>query len=220
MSQGGTQMLSPGLTPTQLTEQRKRGEDLAALGSSIDTDVRSAVNQKNVLTRMSQLSPQMYSGPGAPAYQHARSLLMSWGVPSSAVPAGEEFTSLANKAVIEGLGGSLGKAISEGDRTYMAQAFPSLATTEQGRQQMIGMLNKVADRKIEVGNLAQQYKKANGGSLEGFDNYLAKWSGDHELFKQQSAGAAAPQFQENQTARNPKTGERMIFKGGKWQPLT
>jgi hypothetical protein len=33
-------------------------------------------------------------------------------------------------------------------------------------------------------------------------------------------GNATPQYQENQTATNPQTGERRVFKGGQWTPIT
>jgi hypothetical protein len=186
---GGQAMVTPlaaGPSVQQQAEQEARGKDLAALGNSINTDMRSAVNQKNVLARMAQLSDQAYSGPGAPAYQAVRSgLLATLGIPSSAVPAGEEFTALGNRAVLESLGGSLGRGISEGDRQYMNSAFPSLVNSAAGRKQMIQQLGKLADRKIEIGNLAQQYRQNNNNSLDGFDNYLAQWSAAHPLFSGQ-----------------------------------
>src|SRR5262249_51207857 len=129
----------PGMTLEQKNEAEKVGTDFGADYSGIQKDVAGAVQMKNVLQRMSQLNPQAYEGAAAPAFQHARSLLASFGVSPGAVPAGEEFTALSNAAVQAGLGGKLGTGISNADVAFMSNQFPTLSQTAQGRQQIISM---------------------------------------------------------------------------------
>jgi hypothetical protein len=188
---GGSLPLGAPMSLTQKYEQEGRGKALATLDETIRNDVIQATNQKNSLARMEQLNPDVLSGPEG--YLQTRRILALWGITPDKVAKGEEFTMLANKLVTDALGGKLGGQISDADRAYIASTWPSLANTPEGRARMIKEARTLADRKIEVGKQATQYKRDNRGSLEGFDQYIAEWSNkpENQLYKTAKTGGPA-----------------------------
>lgn len=172
-------------------EAEQTGKDLAARQKQIDADTTSAVNMRNVLDRMAKLTPIAYEGAGAPGLQYLRSYMQTFlNTDVSKIKAGEEFTSLVSKAGLEAMGGHLGTGFSDADREYVKDQFPRLSQTKEGRMEIINNMRALADRKIQVGQLAQQYFAQNG-SLRGFDNALAKWSEQNPIFA--ASGNRVPQ---------------------------
>jgi hypothetical protein len=70
-----------------------------------------------------------------------------------------------------------------------------LANTPEGNRKVIGIMQDVEQRKIDVAKLARDYAKANNGRIDaGFDDHLAQWTEANPLFK--AAPAAQPQPQQ------------------------
>jgi hypothetical protein len=190
---GGFAPVIQGMSPERKAEQEGVGKFFADDYSSIQKNVQGAAQMKGTLSRMAQLSPDAYEGAGAPARQHVMSVMQTYfGVPEStlkSVKAGEEFTALANAAVQAGLGGKLGTGISNADVSFMKDQFPTLSQTAAGRRQIIETLNKIADRQIEMGQLADAYRKQNG-TLNGFNVAAAQYADQHPLFGGMPAATA------------------------------
>lgn len=88
-------------------------------------------------------------------------------------------------------GAGMPGAMSDKDREFLASMVPGLATTPQGRKQMLETGQKLAQRDMQVAKMAREYRKRNGTIDEGFYDELARYSEQNPLFKQ-SAPAQSP----------------------------
>lgn len=88
-------------------------------------------------------------------------------------------------------GAGMPGAMSDKDREFLASMVPGLATTPQGRKQMLETAQKLAQRDMQVAKMAREYRKRNGNIDEGFYDELARYSEQNPLFKQ-SAPAQSP----------------------------
>jgi hypothetical protein len=182
--------------PQRTEEQQATGKDLAAQYADITKKAAAATGRLNTLTRLQQLSPQAYEGAGAPALQLVRSFLTTLGVPSKSVPAGEEFTALANKMVLDANNGSLGTGVSNADVQFIRAMQPDLSQTRAGREQIIETARMLAKRDQEVAKLANNYRRQNG-TLDGFQVFIQQWAEKNPLFANMaSAGPPVANFNE------------------------
>ncbi|MEG9528481.1 MAG: hypothetical protein MIL41_22385 [Hyphomicrobiales bacterium] len=159
------------------------------------TKGRNAANTLNSLALMEQAmkTPGFYSGVGGEGVKRANQFLAALGVKDPrAASATEVFDALSNKVVLDGLGGSLGPGISNTDRDYIARTAPTLAQSQQGNSDLIGIARNLAQRQQAVAKLARDYAASNGGRLDaGFDAKLEEYAGQNPLFPQAAAGANA-----------------------------
>jgi hypothetical protein len=88
-------------------------------------------------------------------------------------------------------GAGMPGAMSDKDREFLVSMVPGLATTPQGRKQMLETAQKLAQRDVQVSKIAREYRKRNGAIDEGFYDELARYSEQNPLFKQ-SAPAQSP----------------------------
>ena len=94
--------------------------------------------------------------------------------------------------MLDGLGGSLGPGISNTDRDYIARTAPTLAQSEQGNRDLIGVARSLAKRQQQVSQLARDYAAKNNGRLDaGFDQALDEFAANNPLFPQARDGASA-----------------------------
>lgn len=159
------------------------------------TKGRNAGSTLNTLALMEQAmkTPGFYSGVGGEGVKRANQFLGALGVKDSrAASAAEVFDALSNKVVLDGLGGSLGPGISNTDRDYISRTAPTLAQSEQGNRDLIGIARSLAQRQQAVSKLARDYAAKNGGRLDsGFDQVLDEFANQNSLFPQARAGEAA-----------------------------
>ncbi|RYD69107.1 MAG: hypothetical protein EOP84_29100 [Verrucomicrobiaceae bacterium] len=88
-------------------------------------------------------------------------------------------------------GAGMPGAMSDKDREFLVSMVPGLATTPQGRKQMLETAQKLAQRDVQVSKIAREYRKRNGTIDEGFYDELARYSEQNPLFKP-STPAQAP----------------------------
>ncbi|WP_264046875.1 hypothetical protein [Methylobacterium flocculans] len=159
------------------------------------TKGRNAGSTLNTLALMEQAmkAPGFYSGFGGESAKRANQILGALGVKDAkAASAAEVFDALSNKVVLDGLGGSLGPGISNTDRDYIARTAPTLAQTEQGNRDLIGVARTLAQRQQAVSKLARDYAAKNGGRLDAsFDQALDEFATQNPLFPTARAGEAA-----------------------------
>jgi hypothetical protein len=140
--------------------------------------------------------PNFYSGIGADAVQNFKRVIVALGGDPNSVSSMETFGAAANKVVLDGIGGSLGAQISNSDRSFIQNTAPNLGNTPEGNRQLIEIATKLANRKIEVAQLAAQYVQENGSLDANWPVYLAQWAEARPLFGGAPAGgppaAAAP----------------------------
>jgi muramidase (phage lysozyme) len=176
---------------------RVTGEQDAKLRGDINDAETNAFAQLNSYDAMEQLmnDPNFYSGVMADQVAGLRRFFGAIGLadPQSAV-AIENFGALANEAVLKALGGSLGAQISNTDRTFLQQTVPNLTFSEEGNRTLLAIQRAVAQRQIQVAQMARDYALANGGIDDGFRQQIAQWREANPLFPQGSVPgiSAAP----------------------------
>ncbi len=144
------------------------------------------------LQTMRRLSadPNLYSGALAEnvALPIKRAMVALGGDEKSAASM-EAFRALANKSVLDSMGGSLGSGFSNADRDFVVSQVPGLGNTKAGNEVLFGVMEKIERRKIDVARLAQEYAQEPGpdgkprGRLDaGFDRKLSEWREKNPLF--------------------------------------
>lgn len=152
------------------------------------------------ILRKQMETPGFRSGAGAEFELGVRRGLTALGIGDPNVAASaENFNKFANKAIMDGLGGSLGSGVSNADRDFIKNTVPNLGNTPEGNRQIIETMIKMNERKAQVALLARRYAAAHGGRIDaGFDDELEKWAEANPIFpkppeKAESAPRALPQ---------------------------
>lgn len=96
---------------------------------------------------------------------------------------------LASRSTAEG--GGMPGAMSDADRKFLANMQPGLTKTPEGRAQIIDASRKVAQRQIDVANLARDYEQKNGQLDIGFDRVLADYAAKNQMFTQSTPGGGS-----------------------------
>lgn len=197
----GITITNPDGTTTQIggkgtnAYDTAEGKGLYETGQTIAKEGRSGTAQLGTLSEMEKLlaDDKVYTGIGADQVQQLQRAGSLFG-DASLVKDTETFNALAKKSVLDLAGGSLGTGFSNGDRDYLDAQVPSLQNTKPGNLQLISVMKKVAQRKVDIAKFTAQYKKDHGGKLDyQFDDALATWAEGHPLFsdKDKAAGSAA-----------------------------
>lgn len=208
------------------------GEQFVGLQKDAQNAAKS-IGTINMMERLMQ-TPGFYSGFGGERALAVNRALTGLGLKDPKVTsAAEAFQALSNQTVLDAAGGSLGAQISNGDRDYISATAPNLANTPEGNKELLGMRRKLAERQQVIAKMARDYAKGHNGRIDaGFDELVADYAEKNPLFPRreeqqpparpatsagqpqpQSAPAGAP------TATGPN-GQRMIWNGQAWVPLT
>ena len=162
-------------------ETAKRAEEVEGLGiKSADTARKLEVMSKIVsnpnfiagtsgtwLQKGSQLLSGIYDAAKAAGWDPEQ----VFGIKKADIPGmssaqlTENFTALSNKLIFDTIG-TLGNAISEGDRSFMERANPSMLATKEGTQILIEIMKKTAERAQAAGRVSQAYRTEKGASAE------------------------------------------------------
>ena len=87
-------------------------------------------------------------------------------------------------------GAGMPGALSDKDREFLVSMTPNLAKTPEGNAMIIDTAKRMAQRDMEVGQMARDYRQRHGHMDEGFFDELRQYSATHPLFSQ-----AAPRVQ-------------------------
>lgn len=167
--------------------------------------------------------PGFYSGVGSGSVMQLKRAAQALGMNADGVDSIETFNAMSKQSALDSMGGSLGTGFSNADRDFVIDQVPNLANTPEGNQALVGIQRSIAQRKIDIANLARDYAANNGGRIDsGFDGYLAKWAEQNPLFPKNGGGngrgAGLPNGPQRQRARNPQTGETVEWDGSQWVP--
>ncbi|MDB6036018.1 MAG: hypothetical protein JWM16_6356 [Verrucomicrobiales bacterium] len=199
----GITITNPDGTTTQIGGSGNKGTDaydvetnkgLAKLSADLADAGRNASSQISKLGQMKTLlsNDQVYTGPAADQVQALQRAAKSFGV-DTGVENTETFNALTKAAVLDKMGGSLGTGVSNADRDYIDGQVPNMANTKDGNLALIDVMEKVAQRSIDIAKFAADYKKAHNGRLgSNFNDELATWAEQNPMFKGAPAGGASP----------------------------
>jgi hypothetical protein len=169
------------------------GKKLATEQTEIQKGGFNAAPQIAQLNKMEQLmdTPGFRTGTAAGYQQTMKKALVLFGGDPNAPAAAEAFTAIANKSVIDDLGG-LGTAISNADRDYVSGAVASADKTPEGNRTIIEVKRKLLERKQDMARLARDYAKDHGGRLDvGFYEVAASFADKNPLFEKRAAAPAS-----------------------------
>ncbi len=171
------------------------GKTYAKQFSDLMTSDRNAGAKLNSLALMEQQmgQPGFYSGFGGEQVKRVNQLLGALGIKDPKAASGAEaVAALSNQVVLDQLGGSLGAGVSNQDRDFIVEIGPGLGKTPEGNKQLIGIYRAMAQRQQQVGQMARDYAKANGGRIDaGFDEQVSRFANDNPLFPAASRAAQA-----------------------------
>jgi hypothetical protein len=196
--------------------QVNRGEDAydKKMGEGFASDYRTYVGEGNKafstlgtlqLMKNATSDPNFYSGAAAEQFVlPLKQAISALGGDKDAAASMETFRGLANKAVLDSMGGSLGTGFSNADRDFVVGQVANLGNTPDGNRALIGISEKIERRKIDVARIAQEYVQRNSGRLDvGFDRELSEWREKNPLFSTEERADIKKIATESATANLP-----------------
>lgn len=174
--------------------QRDLGGIMAKDYDTIRQDAKAARTSLATLSMMEQSldDPSFYSGFGSDQLLALKRLSAAVGIDPEGVSSMETFNALNKQAALASMGGSLGTGFSNADRDFVIEQVPSLANTSEGNRALIAVQRKIAQRKVEIADMATEYVQKNGVLDAGFEEELARFSEANPIFDGTELGAAAP----------------------------
>jgi hypothetical protein len=175
---------------------KKEGDNLADQMDAIQKAGLSAGRDIQKYERLGSLLGQIrtgkFKGTITDVKAAAKSLgfdLTALGVSDDVAPA-QAAQALSRELALElrnpSGGAGMPGALSDADRQYLQSMVPSIESDPDAWPQMIDAYKALKNRDIEVGRLARQYTKKNGGRLDyGFFDELDQYSQTNPLFKKQ-----------------------------------
>jgi len=126
-----------------------------------------------------------FQGAAAPYLTNLMSIAQTLGIDPKAfnlqgAGAAEATRGLANRLVMDRLGGSLGVGISNSDVNFMQSTVPNIANTDSANKILAELVKRVNDRQIEVMRYAYDYQKKNG--LKGIQQAIDQQFGNRSIF--------------------------------------
>jgi hypothetical protein len=126
--------------------------------------------------------PNFYSGAGGEMVLAGKKIVSSLGGDANAVSSMETFNAESKKLALSNMGGSLGSGFSNADRDFVTGQVPSVDNTPEGNKLLLSVNERIAQRKVEVARMAQQYVQRNGRLDPGFDAMVAEYAERNPLF--------------------------------------
>jgi hypothetical protein len=161
------------------------------------------------------------------------------GVQGDKIAQGEAIRSEAARMLVGmiGSGGFPAQGFSNPDREMLERALPGLANSPGGNRIIIQAMRGAAEKQIEIARAYRSFIKERGGKptpalLEEFNADVLPGIQERDvaipLLQQggwmdstpagQTTAPAPGGIQEGATAINRQNGQRLIFRGGKWEP--
>lgn len=179
---GGTTINMP---PMETSYDKEMGGGLARGMLKMQEDKGNAQSALSTYDQMDANlnQPGVYTGLGGSTVRSLQQVGSALGITDPKIVANAEaFEAASNKAIKDEVG-SLGAGVSEGDRVFVQNANAGLTRTKLGNKMIISMKRKIAQRKIQIADFAQEYAMNNGGRLDaGFYSALGDWSSSNPLF--------------------------------------
>lgn len=230
-------------SPLQETESKKViGKELGQ--QYADYAIKAPMQAQSKLAnldRLDSLSKQIKTGKGQQSLNEIAAIskglfgldLQQLGLDVNPSVA-DAITSLSNQIALEfretASGAGMPGSLSDSDRVFLLEITPNMSDTPEGFKLKVDYMRRLQERKIEVAKKMREYRKKNGEFDEAFFDELKQWSDDNPLFTdadiekvltvKKEPEVMKPSYNEGTVIVNKSTGERMILKEGKWQPIS
>ena len=182
---GGVSITMP---PQEKEYDKARGKQFAELAGNIDQSAMAAHGRIGMLDHMEQLlsNPAVYQGAGGEANLALRKAAGSLGFDMEGVSDAEAARAIGNRMALElrnpSGGAGMPGAMSDKDREFLTSSVPGLTKTREGNMRLIEYSKRIAQRDLEVQQLAQDYVQRNGRLDSGFSAELRAFSDANPLF--------------------------------------
>lgn len=154
-------------------------------------DAASTLRNLDTLETLYQ-NPNVAKGAAAENISGMKNLAASFGVDIKGVGAEQAAEAITNKMALASRstaeGGGMPGAMSDADRKFLANMQPGLTKTPEGRASIIDASKKIAQRQIDMSNMARQYEMQHGQLDLGFDKQLADYAAQNQMFTQPTKG--------------------------------
>jgi hypothetical protein len=182
-----------------------RAKDFAKTAADLQDRGRGAGGTMRNLDTLEQLykDPNVAKGGLAENISGLKNIGASLGVETKGLGTEQAIEAITNKMALDARstaeGGGMPGAMSDADRNFLKAQQPGLSKTPEGRAAIIGNARKVAQRQVQIAQMANEYERANGRLDAGFDRAVADFAAQNPLFADQkapasAAPAAAPDF--------------------------
>lgn len=238
-----TQLRRAGATAVNVDQRgeneysKQTAKDFAELNRKMIEGAQKDRMKLATLDRMGALlkSPDIYTGAGGEQVLNVKRMAKAIGVDVGDVSGGEAVRAIGNQFALElrnpSGGAGMPGALSDKDLAFLKASVPGLQQSPEGNALIIDYMKRMAQRSLDVERMRQQYVRTNRHLDEGFYRELESYSAANPLFPEADkaptpSGPAAPQAPaqpqalEGRTATNPKTGAKLMFRGGQWVPAS
>lgn len=193
---------------------KRLDEGYADLFMQLQTDAQSAQRALNSFDVMEAAltDPNFYSGAGGEVVANLKRMAVTMGMNPDQVSSIETFNAMSKSAALDVMGGSLGTGFSNADRDFVVEQVPNLGATPDGNRKLIYVQRKLAERKLQIAQLATQYADQVGQLDRGWESYLRDWAEQNPLFTEEDKAVIS-----GQQPAAPEVGTVMDgyrFKGG------
>lgn len=160
------------------------GEWGAKTYTTLQDSAAAAMDQIGNLSYMESLmaDPNFRTGTGTEAIISMRKLVEAMGGNPAEVGSIEAFRGATAQAVLGQMGGSLGAGFSNADRSFVESMAANLDNSLAGNKLVINAQRKVAQRKVELARLADQYIAEKGRLDAGWPQYMRAYAEQNPLF--------------------------------------
>lgn len=184
-------------TASETAFAKKIGELQGNRYSDLVTGADGGQREINMLGALeSSLAKAPYHGPLAELLTDASKLGGQLGLNTKDTSQAEAARAMSNQFALllrsPAGGAGMPGAMSDKDREFLINSVPGLKNSPQGAQQLIGIMRKMAERKIAIGGLADAYVQKHGVLDNGFNRDLKDWAEKNPLFTPGQQGASAP----------------------------
>lgn len=179
---------------------------------------RTNLNRYAVMEKLLQ-DPNVYTGAGGETVLGIKKLAQSFGVDIEGVGPGEQIQKISRKAALA-LKDDLPGPMSDSDRKFLQSLPAGLNTTPEGNRLVIGLAKLNEQYKLERAQAVVKYGKPDIGVLSAAKAVDEKYAGVFAQHVQKMRGIAKAEPRSPlagvRSAINPKTGERLFLRDGKW----
>lgn len=179
------------LSPQEAAESERVGKGMGETYVALQDGAGAARGRIAQIDRILGLSDGITTGKLTPLVTEIQGWAESLGVPQQYIeglPEKQAFESLVSQLALEfrnpAGGAGMPGALSDRDLIFLVGMVPGLSKTPEGNKLILETFRKVADRQLKVAELARQYRRDNPRGVfdDGFQDYLAEWSSQNQLF--------------------------------------
>lgn len=183
---GKSPLTTVNVGAAETEEQKGMGRLRAENYQNIQKDADIARDNIDIFNELESLMSKTTTGAFEPFKTNIASYAQSLGVPvSDKWSANQTIEAISNKLTIMarkvGEGQMLAGQISDADREFLKRSVPELGKLPGANKMLIDWNKKLAQRKIESAQFAEEYYNKNG-TMKGFIEARKEWANKNPLF--------------------------------------